>query len=150
MVFAIGESFSVLSRLFTALTAVSIPVFSQPEKVSMAPFTAGLSRKSSRLDRPSVNLSKIGCPTVRSVLPTQSRRFDDMPVKVLLCFAIMPLYFSFMTLRSAVMASGKGEVRVPDLSNSTPIFASCSRVTMPSSWKRMIASPVAPALNLPR
>ena len=150
IVLAIGEFVRVLTRLSTLLIAPSIPFAIHPANVVMAPCTAGESRKLSSPSRPPRSFSNIGCPTSRRVFPTQSRMLDNMPVKVWLCFAIMPSYFCDMTFSRVFIALSTGDVSAPALSNCTPMSASCLRVTMPSSWKRMIASPVAPALNLPR
>ena len=129
--------------------AAPMPPASACAKPVIAPLTASEPRKTSRLPSCTFSTSKMGAITMRLVCPIQSWRFDTMPSKVMDWASIMPPNFCCMSPSTTCIDSGSGLSSWPDLLNSRPILARSSRLAMPSSAMRAIASPVAPVENLP-
>ena len=111
---------------------------------------AGLFSRSRRLCNWSLSALNSGSPASRCACPNQSLRLDIIPSKVWLWASIMPPNFVFIACSRTVMDLSSGLINSPDLENSSPICLSSSRVVMPNSCIRAIASPVAPLANLPR
>ncbi len=111
--------------------------------------SVGSDRTPLRAASPSLATSKIGSEMTRLISFQLSPKVDIWPSKVDDSAAIPPPNFSLASFRAASSATGRGDVNSPDFENSIPTPASCSRVTIPSSCNRLIASPVAPDANFP-